>query len=114
VTLTFGDPMGLDAARLTNPASYVARSGKRVLTVSKLQGVGTNKVTFVVSKGRKHPKTITLDVVSGGIRDVAGNALDGEFRGTFPSGSGQTGGDFASVLPVPVHKAKMPGRKSRA
>jgi hypothetical protein len=117
VTLSFSDPMGLDAARLTNPAFYVTRSGKGVLTVSKLQQVGGNEVTFVVSKGRTHPTTITLDVVSGGIRDVVGNALDGEFRGTFPSGNGQAGGDFVSVLPVPVHKAKKsgkPARKSKA
>jgi hypothetical protein len=79
--------------------------------------VGGNTVTFVVSKGRTHPKTISLDVVSGGIRDLVGNALDGEFRGTFPSGNGQAGGDFVSVLPVPVHKPRSPGKpgqKSKA
>jgi hypothetical protein len=113
VTLTFSGPMSLDAARLSNPAFYVARSGKGLLTVSKLQRVGASEVTFVVSKGRTHPTTITLDVVSGGIRDVVGNALDGEFRGTFPSGNGQVGGDFVSVLPVPVHKAKKPGKPAR-
>jgi VCBS repeat-containing protein len=32
--------------------------------------------------------------LSGGIADVAGNALDGEFNGSYPSGNGTAGGDF--------------------
>ena len=33
-----------------------------------------------------------------GIHDVAGNALDGNFYGTFPSGDGLPGGDFAASI----------------
>jgi hypothetical protein len=111
VTLTFSDPMGLDMATLSNLSFFVARSGKTSppLTISKFLAAGT-LVTFTVSKGRKHPTTIYLDVVSGGIRDALGNALDGVFSGTFPSGSGHAGGDFLSQLPVPKHKGKKPGK----
>lgn len=38
-----------------------------------------------------------LRIKSGGITDVAGNALDGEYRGRFPSGNGQPGGDFGAA-----------------
>ncbi len=33
-----------------------------------------------------------------GVADVAGNALDGEFHGRFPSGDGLPGGDFVTLL----------------
>lgn len=35
-----------------------------------------------------------------GVRDVAGNALDGEFQGTFPTGNGVPGGNFSTQLDV--------------
>ncbi|WP_422931981.1 Ig-like domain-containing protein [Singulisphaera sp. PoT] len=38
-----------------------------------------------------------------GVRDVAGNALDGEFYGKFPSGNGERGGDFVAMLDA-VHR----------
>jgi hypothetical protein len=34
------------------------------------------------------------------ILDLAGNALDGEFAGTFPSGNGTQGGDFVATFTV--------------
>src|SRR5262249_54520669 len=37
-------------------------------------------------------------VVDDKIRDLAGNRLDGEFRGIFPSGNGGAGGSFIQVL----------------
>src|SRR5262249_37017838 len=39
-------------------------------------------------------------VFAGGIRDVAGNALDGSFFGRFPTGSGQPGSNFVALLPT--------------
>jgi len=33
-----------------------------------------------------------------GVQDIAGNALDGEFYGTFPTGNNVPGGDFAAML----------------
>jgi hypothetical protein len=40
----------------------------------------------------------TLLVRSGGVQDVAGNGLDGDFFGSFPSGNGIRGGDFVARL----------------
>ena len=51
--------------------------------------------------------TYTLTIFSGagvrGVRDVAGNALDGEFSGTFPSGNGIPGGNFVAELDA-IHR----------
>ena len=35
-----------------------------------------------------------------GIADLAGNALDGQFYGSLPSGNGHPGGDFTISLPT--------------
>jgi len=44
---------------------------------------------------------ITLSGTGGtSILDLAGNALDGEFAGTFPSGNGAAGGDFVATFDV--------------
>ncbi len=54
---------------------------------------------------------------SGGIRDLAGNALDGEFSGSFPAGNNAPGGDFVADLltvhntvlqPLPTRSAPRP------
>ena len=37
---------------------------------------------------------------AGGVLDLAGHALDGEFGGTFPSGDGTEGGDFVATFTV--------------
>ena len=45
--------------------------------------------------------TFTIHSTSGGryaVQDVAGNDLDGEFYGTFPSGNSVPGGDFVAML----------------
>jgi len=52
-------------------------------------------------------------VKSGGVIDLAGNALDGEFTGRFPSGNGQPGGNFIVQLNVPHHLAKPHPRATR-
>jgi large repetitive protein len=52
-------------------------------------------------------------VKSGGVIDLAGNALDGEFTGHFPSGNGQPGGNFIVQLNVPHHLAKPHPRATR-
>lgn len=41
-----------------------------------------------------------LRIKSGGIADKAGNALDGSFRGRFPSGNGRPGSDFAAAAVI--------------
>jgi hypothetical protein len=115
VTITFDAPAGFNPAKLTNPAFYVARTkgaNSPLLKISGIQRVGM-QVTFTVAKGRSHPSSFYLDVVSGGIQDLAGNALDGEFNGTFPTGNGHPG-DFSHTLPIVIHrptKARKAHRK---
>ena len=83
VTITFNDPAGINPASLANPAFFVARSGKGAkgpaLKISGFQSTGT-QVTFTVAKGRSHPTSIYLEVVSGGVQDLAGNGLDGDVQ----------------------------------
>jgi hypothetical protein len=56
--------------------------------------------------------TYTVTILSGtgatGARDVAGNALDGEFYGTFPSGDGTPGGNFVARLESSGHRVLAP------
>jgi hypothetical protein len=56
-------------------------------------------VTVTVNGGRRLRRgSFTLLVRSGGVQDVAGNALDGEFLGALPSGNGLRGGDLVARL----------------
>jgi hypothetical protein len=55
----------------------------------------------------------TLTLVAGAtnglnLTDMAGNALDGEFNGTFPSGNGTAGGDFAVTLNLDTTTVAFP------
>ncbi len=43
-----------------------------------------------------------------GVRDIAGNALDGEFYGYFPSGNNHPGGDFIAELDAVHHTIFAP------
>ena len=78
--------------RLTNIAAHDAGNP-----------MAPEEVVLTINGG--HPLrggTYTLTVFSGagvrGVRDVAGNALDGEFSGIFPSGNGIPGGHFVAAL----------------
>jgi hypothetical protein len=56
-------------------------------------------VTGVINNNLKlRGGVYTFTLTSGGVTDVAGNALDGEFYGYMPSGNGQRGGDFVAVI----------------
>jgi hypothetical protein len=111
VIVTFEDPIGLDPASLA-ASNFVARMGKGPLTVSGFQRVGTEEVMFTVSRRRSHPTSISLEVISGGVRDVAGNGLDGAFNGTFPTGSGHGSGNFLAQLPIVPRKVPKPRKGS--
>ena len=56
---------------------------------------GASRVTLILGGGRPLPHGRYLLIVkSGGVRDRAGRALDGEFTSGLPSGNGVAGGDF--------------------
>jgi hypothetical protein len=64
-----------------------------------------NTKTIVVDMSTAPPTEDTYRVTLVGtgptmIRDLGGNALDGEFSGTFPSGNGTQGGNFVATFTV--------------
>jgi hypothetical protein len=103
------DRAGLDQASLTNLANYLV-FGPRARHSGPL---GIASVT-ATSAAPGQPETVqiqlsnfaglgrhrfSLVVLSGGVADRAGNALDGEFNGSFPTGDGHPGGSFMVQLP---------------
>jgi hypothetical protein len=115
ITLTVqNDLAGLDQASLTNLANYIV-SGPRMRHGGPL---GVASVTATAPMPGQ-PETVQIQLsnfqglrrrpfvfvaLSGGLQDRAGNALDGEFSGTFPSGDGHPGGSFVVQLPLRRHR----------
>ena len=103
------DRSGLDQAtvidganyRLTKPHSFAKAFIVTGLTTAGPGGpTGVEAVTLTMN-GAKHklPHGVyTFLIRSGGIQDVAGNALDGEFYGFYPSGNNRPGGNFEAVI----------------
>ncbi|WP_406699414.1 Ig-like domain-containing protein [Singulisphaera sp. Ch08] len=99
---------GLDQRGLHDGANFVftkagARPGRFLVTrlnVSPIvSGTSPQTVTVVVNGGRLLRRgQYAMTVLSRGLQDIAGNALDGEFYGTFPSGNGIPGSNFAARL----------------
>jgi hypothetical protein len=118
------DRTGLDAARLADPASYRLVHPRRPnvpLAVTQVTlgpagaGNATRTVTVQFDGGRalRPGPAYLLTVFSGGLADVAGNALDGEARAGFPSGNGQPGGHFATRIVPPVATRSASARTVR-
>jgi autotransporter-associated beta strand protein len=62
--------------------------------------------TVVLRVGRGRPighGSYLFTAIAGGIQDRAGNALDGEYRGRFPTGNGRAGGNFRASFTVPYN-----------
>ena len=69
-------------------------------------------VTVVFNKGHsmrggKYEVIIDSGTLDRGIHDVAGNALDGDFYGRFPTGDGLPGGDFVATIET-FHNEVLP------
>ena len=60
-----------------------------------------------VFRGGKYEVVINSGTGDSGIQDVAGNALDGNFYGSFPSGDGLAGGNFVAAIPT-FHRVVLP------
>lgn len=109
VLITFvADPAGINTATLSNPGNYTLRrlhgnSGLNLaitaVSVAPETAIGTQTVTLTVGQNAPLPRGIyALTVLSGGVRDNNGVPLDGEFTRFLPSGDGQPGGNFQSLL----------------
>jgi hypothetical protein len=130
VAITFQDDRsGLDPVSLRNAAHYVlspsrprtAASGTLLVTAITMQApvvpAAPEQVVLTFNHGRPlRSGTYTLTILAGpgpggtGVRDVAGNALDGEFYGAFPSGDGMPGGNFVARLETVGHRVHAPKR----
>jgi hypothetical protein len=81
------------------------------LTAAPPAADGSITVTGVVNNGKPlKGGTYTLKISDGplGITDVAGNPLDGEFYGYFPSGNNVPGGNFVAILDTVHHLIYSP------
>ena len=106
IYVTFKDDrVGLANSTATNIQNYsfTAKTlphplADAITSATLLPGVSpTSPETIVLtSAGGRHTKhgRYLFRIISGGVADIAGNALDGEFIGTFPSGNKVPGGDF--------------------
>jgi Bacterial Ig-like domain/FG-GAP-like repeat len=121
VTVSFlDDRAGLDVASLLNPSNFTigtstSRRGRRLFATGLAAPSGASpraaqSVSFRISDGRRRvrPGQFLLTIHSGGVSDRAGNALDGEFSGAFPSGDGRSGGDFRTKVPLPKPRRRPP------
>ncbi len=142
LTVTYQDNLsGLALASVTNGAFYHLSAKplaanvhvpKMLLpTAISFTPGATATDPFVVSvvfnnghpvRGGRYLIVIDSGVGDKGIHDNAGNALDGNFYGTFPSGDGLPGGDFAASIdtfhnnivlpPVPFRDGFVPPSKA--
>ena len=115
LTVTFRDKLSrLDLASLSHAAFYDLSasplsskahvlkwlSPKRVLHTPRAGSVTVHVVfrhQHILRPG-KYEVLINSGTGDTGIHDVAGNALDGNFHGTFPTGDGLPGGDFIAAI----------------
>jgi len=120
LTVTFAapGPGGLDRSLPSHPAAIALSPGCgrnrplaiTAVTLANLPGhPGTQTLVATLAGGRPlGPGRYTLRIAAAGVRDVAGNPLDGAFRGSFPSGNGRAGGDFVARFLVAGGRAGRP------
>ena len=101
ILVSFQDNLsGLDLSTLTNPANYVLigphprRAAPITVSLVPSAAVLTTDPQMVVINTNSPFPVRGLRIVPGGIRDIAGNPLNGQFRGRFPSGGHPQGRSF--------------------
>ena len=130
VFVTFQDNLsGLAQATVVNAANYrlnklVGRKlGQILSTAITTSGPTAPEVVKITVNGGRPIRggQYLLRILPGGITDVAGNALNTAFYGTFPSGIGKPGSTFSAVLSAkhnqvsplkPVSNAKASAKSS--
>jgi hypothetical protein len=98
---------GMNTASLLNPQNYnlIGHPQRRLASttnpvITTIQIVPNDPQAVLITLNRNFLKLglRTVRVVSGGVADLAGNALDGAYHGTLPSGSGKGGSNFVFPL----------------
>jgi hypothetical protein len=104
--VSFQDKLsGLDLSTLTNPANYTLigphprRSAPLTVRLLDSAAVLTNDPQMVLININSPFPVHGLRIVPGGIRDIAGNPLNGLFKGKFPSGGHPQGVSFVYHFP---------------
>lgn len=101
------DRTGMDLGTLRTPRNFnlIGRVYRKLASATAPTVVTTAIVPsdpqaaeVVLGAPGTRPAPSTLRILSGGVADVAGNALDGENRGRLPSGNGRPGGEFVVSL----------------
>ncbi|WP_406698906.1 DUF4394 domain-containing protein [Singulisphaera sp. Ch08] len=112
INATFQDDRsGLDQAGITNQANYIFTGigpvalRNRRLRITQATTAPQNKptnaqvVNLAINNGKPlRAGRYSFAANASGIADLAGNALNGEFTGRFPSGNAQPGGHFVAGL----------------
>ena len=122
IDITFQDNLsGMDQAEVIDAANYQLTKLNtvrgtyvvNVLSATPSGPTGPENVVLTINDGRQlrggnYLFTIFSGAGATGIRDVAGNALDGEFYGFFPSGNNIPGGNFVAELNAVHHTIFAP------
>jgi hypothetical protein len=109
IAVTFQDVgSGMNLASLANPANYsfsrefYVNPKLNVITSAQVlpTALPTDPVTVILheSAPRIRHGSYLFQVIGGGIKDVAGNSLDGAFNGTYPTGDGVPGSNFDATF----------------
>jgi hypothetical protein len=118
IIVTFQDERsGLNQASLANPANYILTQNSKprkqfvvtnIQVSPQLSPILPQTVVLTFNNGAPlRGLDFRLDIVAGGIRDLATNPLNGEFFGYFPSGGPIMGLDFIARLDS-IHNTIFP------
>jgi hypothetical protein len=113
-----GGLSGLNLADLSNGANYQVSATplnssipvRKVIipsSITVIPGAGTDGIAEAIIKLNKGKPLrgghYTITILAAGIADIAGNALDGRFYGSFPSGNDGSASNFvAQVTAMPT------------
>jgi Bacterial Ig-like domain len=96
----------------TRPPAFLVTD---VSTLAPLNPTDSQLVIVTINNGHAlHGGRYTFTIYAAnvirtsGVQDVAGNSLDGEFYGTFPTGNNIPGGNFVAILDTIHHKIFPP------
>lgn len=113
ILVSFQDQLsGLELSTLTHPANYVLigphprRAAPQSVSLRSAAAVLTNDPQMVLVNARSTFSVTGLRIVAGGVRDVAGNPLNGLYTGTLPSGGHPQGSSFVYRFPRPIRQVR--------
>jgi hypothetical protein len=118
ILVSFQDKLsGLDLTTLANPANYMLigphprREAPLTVTLVPSAAVLMNDPLMVVINTNSPFPVRGLRIVPGGIRDIAGNPLNGLFTGRLPSGGHPQGTPFVYLFGREIAQASSPAPK---